>query len=383
MTGPLRVKEKPVAQIELFGDLIYVYAISRMTALVEEPVAGVVPAAALVRYLVLSLVVLQAWLYMTNYVNRYGTWRWFEYALAGVNMVATVYVSNTISPDWEAMSGAFNVGMLVMLLCVAALYAIQVMLKRQDLGAAKNSLTILGVVCAVYLAAIALGALGATSVVVIWLDVAAVVVGAFLPFFVRGHFDPSIISWPHLVERFELLVLVTFGEGIVGMTGFFDTTRLSVVPLMVFGVLIFLFGCYVVQVHNLVEHHARHRALRLMFSHYVIVIAINLLTVALKGVGEAFAPWALEAMMVAALVLYFVALMAHGAYYKEGVARTGQDAVALAAVVALGCLIVLLSGGEVHRYLAGALVAAVGGFVLLYRRQRALEAGADSQRSPL
>ena len=41
------------------------------------------------------------------------------------------------------MSLTFNLAMLVMLLCVAAMYFIQIRLKEQDTGAAKNSLTIL------------------------------------------------------------------------------------------------------------------------------------------------------------------------------------------------------------------------------------------------
>ena len=39
----MKVKEKKVELIELFYDLIYVYAISRMTMLIEEPTGGTIP----------------------------------------------------------------------------------------------------------------------------------------------------------------------------------------------------------------------------------------------------------------------------------------------------------------------------------------------------
>lgn len=375
----MHIKEKSVALIELFSDLIYVYAISRMTTLIEEPVGGIVPAVDLVRYIVLSLVVLQAWLYMTNYVNRYGTWRWFEYVIASVNMVATVYVSNTISTDWEAMRGTFNIGMLVMLLCVAVLYFIQTRLGEQDPGAARNSLSILSVVCGVYLVAIIATAANAPSSLTIRMDIAAVLVGAFLPFFVRGHFDIAIISWPHLVERFELLVIITFGEGVVGMTGFFDTSTFSAVPLLVFGVLAFQFGSYVVQIHNLVEHRTQQRGLRLMFSHYFIVIALNLMTVALKAAGEeSFEGWFVSGMMASSLVLYYVALMANSAYHKDGVSFTRKDTMAMVAVTATGCIIVLLSNGTIYPYLIGALIVAASNFALLVSKQHAMERRQDA-----
>lgn len=63
--------------------------------------------------------------------------------------------------------------------------------------------------------------------------VTAAKAGAFLPFFIRGKFDISIISFPHLVERFELVTIITFGECVVGMTGFFDVRNLSLRPILV------------------------------------------------------------------------------------------------------------------------------------------------------
>ena len=98
------VKHQKVELIELFYDLIYVYAISRLTLLLEAPVGGVLPGVSLARYLVTGFVILQAWLYLTNYINRYGRWTWYDYALTAVNMAAAVYMANTISADWQRMA---------------------------------------------------------------------------------------------------------------------------------------------------------------------------------------------------------------------------------------------------------------------------------------
>ena len=202
----MKVKEKKVELIELFYDLIYVYAISKLTMLIEEPENGVIPFAGFFRYLVVCFVILQAWLYLTNYVNRYGRWKWYEYGLTAVNMTAAVYMANTINTDWDEMATTFNLAMLVMLLCVAVLYFIQIRLKEQDTGAARNMLTILTVDLFLYLVAFLASVINPGQIV-LWIDVAAVLVGAFLPFFVRGRFDISIISFPHLVERFELITI--------------------------------------------------------------------------------------------------------------------------------------------------------------------------------
>ena len=50
----MHVKEKKVKLIELFYDLIYVYAISRLTLLIEEPEGGIIPLPGFFRYLVIS-----------------------------------------------------------------------------------------------------------------------------------------------------------------------------------------------------------------------------------------------------------------------------------------------------------------------------------------
>lgn len=92
-----RVRERRVELIELFYDLIYVYAISRLTLLLEEPEHGVIPASAFFSYIVVACAIIQSWLYLTNYVNRYGIWTWWEYLLTACNMFSTMYLVNTFS----------------------------------------------------------------------------------------------------------------------------------------------------------------------------------------------------------------------------------------------------------------------------------------------
>ena len=367
----MNVKEKKVELIELFYDLIYVYAISRLTLLAEEPEVGVIPLTGFLRYIVVCLVILQAWLYLTNYVNRYGRWKWYEYALTIVNMTATVYMANTISAKWNEMSLTFNLAMLVMLLCVSAMYFIQTRLKEQNPGAASNSLIILSVDCLLYFFAFLASLLNANSLV-IWLDIAAVLVGAFLPFFIRGKFDISIISFPHLVERFELITIITFGEGVVGMTAFFDVRNFSLRPILVFAVILALFGCYVAQIHYLCNHHRTDRSLRLMFSHYFIVIAVNLVTIALKFLENAEADRLFTAiLMVVALGMFFIAIYSDCIYYHERFVLVVRDMILSAASLFIGAIIMILGRNNVYVFLIGTLIAVIGNFgMLLYKYRK-------------
>ncbi len=366
----MKIKEKKVELIELFYDLIYVYAISRLTLLIEEPEDGIIPLSGFAQYIVVCFVILQAWLYLTNYVNRYGKWKWYEYGLTAVNMTAAVYMANTISSEWSEMSLTFNLAMLVMLLCVGGMYLIQTILKQQDTGAAKNSLVILSVDCALYLTAF-LASLCHLEQAVIWLDVAAVLVGAFLPFIIRGKFDISIISFPHLAERFELITIITFGEGVVGMTDFFDVRSFSLRPILVFAVILTLFGCYVTQIHYLCNHHRTNRALRLMFSHYFVVIAVNLVTIAFKFLDNPEADRFFTAiLMTAALVLFFISIFADSIYYHDGLSFRIKDAGISAAFTAAGGAAMIIGCNNVFIFLTGTLTTVSGNFLMLILKYR-------------
>ena len=364
----MEVKEKKVELIELFYDLIYVYAISRMTMLLEEPTDGVLSPQQFLRYLVVSLLVLQAWLYMTNYVNRYGSWTWYEYGLSCVNMMAAIYMANTISTDWNNMSAAFNYSMLVMFLCVAVLYAIQT--QEPEAGAARNSLTILGIVCGIYALSCVFHTLRWNDWV-IRMNIAAVLTGAFLPFLLRGNFESGVISFPHLAERFELLTIITFGESVVGMTGYFNVYHFDFQAPLAFFVILTLFGSYVAQIHYLMERRRVARSLRLMFSHYGVVISINLVTVTLKllerdETNRLFA----AALMFLALILFYASILWNSAYYRKAYRLEMRDVIQVAGGLAAGAVVTAVLRETASGFLLGAAISTGWGFLLLLRKYR-------------
>jgi len=141
------VKEKKVELYELFYDLVFVYAISRVTLLLEEPTDGILTVQQIFFYVIATLSVIQAWLYMTNYINRYGRWKWYDLALLAVNMFAAIYLSQSISPEWSTEnSRLFMISMVVLVMTVMSLYLIQLRIKVQDTGAAKQGVICLSVV---------------------------------------------------------------------------------------------------------------------------------------------------------------------------------------------------------------------------------------------
>lgn len=363
------IREQPVSLIELFYDLIYVYAIARMTSIVHG--AELSPGTFL-RYVIASFVVLQAWMYMTNYVNRFGRARWYENAGLVVNMGAAVFMSNTISEDWSQMIIGFNASMLTMLGVVAVLYALRLREGGSVRGMAAFSLKTLLPVCAVYLA-VAVGApfLGARASLA--LDALAILVGIFGPAVVdrAASLDLSMISFPHLSERFELITIITFGETVVTVAEVFDEAGFGAASIMTFACVIALFGCYVVQVHDLVEHRQVRRGLHMIYCHFLIVIAVNLFTVSLNLLLEDPRPTAAVCAIAAlALSVFFLSLFLLSTYHRSTVTFSRRDWTVLTVIVTAGCALTFSGTGVgILGFLAGPLLAAAGVLSLLLTKE--------------
>jgi low temperature requirement protein LtrA len=288
-------------------------------------------------------------------------------------MVAVIYMANTISLDWSRTYFVFDISMLIILLTVVILYSIQARKEKSMQGAAGNSLSILSVVCTIYVIAI-LASVFNFEEYVIWINVLAIITGAFLPFFLKGNFDKSIINFPHLVERFELLTIITFGEAVVGLTHFFDISNFSPVPVLVFLIVITMFGSYVIQIHRLVEHNRVERSLRLMFSHYFIIISINLVTVAFELIHSGSVNYLFVGMlMIVSLVIFYISIMANKEYYRQSIKLTKKDILLMIMATVCGIAIILIFISNLYAFLIGSLCITFGNFcVLLMKYKRCL-----------
>lgn len=107
-----------------------------------------------------------------------------------------------------------------------------------------------------------------------------------------------------------------------------------------------------------------------MFSHYFIVISLNLITVALKLVqNEEMNRLPLALMMTAAVVVFYISIMANRSYYRQDIALTKSDAVKLCVPVICGTAVVLLARNSEYGMLLGLLVTVLGEFVVLLSKQ--------------
>lgn len=131
---------------------------------------------------------------------------------------------------------------------------------------------------------------------------------------------------------------------------------------------------YVDEEGNMVEHHQVQRGLRLIYCHFFVVIAVNLLTVAINlmvlegepGLGAC-------ALGAAAIGLYFLCLYLLYPYRRAGLAISRAQWVVLVCFVAVGMAVALLGAvtGALG-FILGPVIAAGGCFGLLYKKDKGL-----------
>lgn len=309
-------KGKPVSLLELFFDLVFVYAVAKMTKILENPVDGIIGLESFGLYILAALVILQVWLYQTNYNNRFASGRWYENLTMLINMATVLFISNVLGAFTKYTILDFDIAMIIMLGAIGTLYRI---VAKSDRAGNSESLsfsrTLYAVVFFFVMAAILI-ITPVPNIVSYFVTGTGVVVGAFLPFLVRRNFSADIVDFPHLTERFELLTIVTFGEMVASVGAYFMPDELSFVSIFAFVIIISFFGFYVVHNHYVINRKADTRGLVLMISHYFIAIALNIMTVGQTLVRESeINTNQLTVMMLLSTLVFFGAVLLNSVYY--------------------------------------------------------------------
>ena len=165
------------------------------------------------------------------------------------------------------------------------------------------------------------------------------------------------------------MAIVTFGDSIVAISQFFDVSKFSFLPSALFVIILLMFTCYVTQIHYLVEHRLVDRGLRMMFSHYFVVIAINMLTISIKFLIVNNSDHVFIALHSAfAIAMFFIAIYVNSIYYKKEYIFTKLDWALFAASVVLGIIVLMIFIESIWGLVAGCLVMILPNMVMLIRK---------------
>ena len=327
-----KIIPKKVEMLELFYDLIFVYAVAKMTAMIHHPHHGHVNLINILQYIAVCFIVLHIWLYQTNYINRYGNHSVLENILLTINMAATVYMANSINTTWEDTYSSFNIAMIIMVLTVIGQFSLHFSNSNKPNREVIGFITTLSIETILVLIGLALGYEKGLYIVLL-----GYACGMLLPFlFTTKHLKEDRTNFPHLVERMGLITIITFGETIVGITALFDTKELSILPILVFTSVVLLFSIYVIQMDKLVNHHQYNKGLIVMYTHFGLIVSLGIMTVSWTFLinNEVDRTFLVE-FMASGLLLFYITLFINSVYNKVNKKLTLKDIIFFLGIFAL------------------------------------------------
>ncbi len=274
------IKHKRVEYSELFYDLVFVYAISKTTALIHHLHHGVLSLDAIFGFLMTLLVLVNSWMIQTVYTNRYGKNSLFNMTVMFVNMAMLLLISNMITNDWQSYFHTFcwTVGTLTLTLFLQ--YLIEYFRKSTtpaNRNSIKGFLWMTGLrTLAVYIAALLPIHVG------IYVYMLGILLTFVMPIILTRHTRSFQINLPHLIERISLLVIITFGEMIMGLADFFTLENFSIHSILYFIIMVNLFMNYFGQFDHAIDEEGKNKGIFLIYSHYPIFIGLIMVTVSMS-----------------------------------------------------------------------------------------------------
>ena len=274
------VKHKRVNYSELFYDLVFVFAISKVTALIHHLHNGILTWNSLLDFFMSVLLLINAWMIQTVYTNRYGKNSVFNMVIMFINMGLLLFISNLIKDDWQQYFHyvCWAIGTLTLTLFFQ--YLVEFFKKSTDnvhRESIKGFLWITGLgSLGVYLAALLPIYIG------VYILYASILLTFITPITSISKDDHFQIVLPHLIERISLLVIITFGEMIMGLVNFFTIENFSIYSVLYFIIMLSLFLFYFVQFDHAIDEESNQKGLFLIYSHYPIFIGLLMMTVSMS-----------------------------------------------------------------------------------------------------
>ena len=310
------IKHKRVEFSELFYDLVFVFAISKATALIHPLHSGVVAWDSLLDFFISVMVIINSWMIQTIYTNRYGTNSLFNMVIMFINMGLMLFMSNMIGYNWQQWFyyTCWAVGTLTLTLFFQYLVEFfRESTDNTDRESIKGFLWLTGLgSLGVYLAALFPIYVG------VYIFIASILLTFIMPIILLSKDKHYQVNLPHLIERISLLVIITFGEMIMGLANFFTIENFSIYSVLYFIIMLSLFLFYFGEFDHAIDEGSSQKGLFVIYSHYPIFIGLMLMTVSM---GYLLNP---EANLLVAISFFYIgiglfqaAVLANGPYNKH------------------------------------------------------------------
>ncbi|HFI0403263.1 TPA: low temperature requirement protein A [Streptococcus suis] len=292
------IKAKRVSNYELFYDLVFVLATSSLTGLLHGDHIGFKE---IVTFITANIIILTLWSNETVYLNKYGERDFLDIFTIIPSMYLIGNLSLNFSNDFEATALPFNAFLTLSYIIIF----LQYYLRGRRIGFNEDIKATMHMLI-YYIATFAI----ATLLVVcnLWTNDERMLFVYLIPmvisFLFQGKISHDPINFPHMVERCQLITIITFGETVVAIIKNYPLLKLPLEGILLFIAMATLFIFYISQTYLSIDHHRKADVSVLLYAHLVIVLGLNFFTVAMELFPSHHNELALPMLIVGNLLFY-------------------------------------------------------------------------------
>ncbi|MGU7999887.1 low temperature requirement protein A [Streptococcus suis] len=340
------IKHKKVELTELFYDLVYVYTISQLTSIIHHAHQGVVSLQSFFNFSVGLIIFVNSWMVQTVFTNRFGSNSLRNIIFMFLQMICLLVASSAVAGDWQTSFVWIFLPMAIISLLLLVQYILEYLQTSNDADRSlmKQFFYILGLRSVMLFLSLFF-----PYEIGMWIALVGILSTWLLPGllsdpnrgFVSADLNP--VNFPHLMERLSLLVIITFGESLIGISEHFSPENFSWESIAIFITLTNLFMVYIVEVDHLLDVEREETGIRAIYSHYPILFGLSLITIALSFFGNSDMNAQYTVFyFYGGLVLFMLGLLQHNAYNKQGRILSKQFHITQLLLISIGFGISLL-----------------------------------------
>lgn len=340
------MKVKKVSNYELFFDLVFVLATSQLVGILHSTPEHIVNLQGILAFFVATVSVWSVWLMENSYLNRYSRRDTNDiYTI----IVAALVIGNMVTlftANWRLGIVNFN-GIAIpvyiyynlLMIAVLGIIILQYLLHIRKYQQCTNDMVIQikGIFIAILIVIVSMVIISFTPVEYInYIYLFSYLAFLIYPTFMTKKMKYRYMNFPHLVERMQLITILTVGELVIAVIKTYPLAEHFLLSVSTFVMVGFLFVSYISQTVIGIEHHQERAGWPLAYLHIGILIAINIMT---AGVEMYYDGQLLEmgsSMVLVGITLFYVCLFGTSRYNKEGLQMTKQVALSYFAVYLIG-----------------------------------------------
>lgn len=265
-----------VSVAELFYDLIFVYAIRRIShIIIQVDRFDMIPFQLLGEFALFILIFWSIWTYQTVYNNHFFQPHFPFYIFLFMNMFFVAVLSQSIDTNLEKSFFTFAGGTMLLFASIGIQFFLQYLKSSNEAIRKLCKYICMSLLPAVLLGVISLFFPTPLNYVVY---LVAVLFAAFTPLAYGQVLTAVPTKFSHLSERYSLFMILLFGESIISMTQTIDPHHITLESFFFFLIIVLLFSFYMVMYTSGINHHLNTNGLTMMHTHLFLFWSVGIMS---------------------------------------------------------------------------------------------------------